>query len=204
MFGKAKSNLWLDAAIFLAFLVTALTGLLFWLVLPEGPGSSAALFLGVSKSDWADIHNWAGVAMLTGASVHILLHWKWAVCVARRYFQRLARQARLYFSLDSLLLVAFVLANLSGLVAWLILPQGGYQGGRNPAYNALLLGLTRHEWNDLHLWSSLAIIAILGVHVWLHWKWIVCMARRYAFELQTRDIISSTLLNRLHRERPVR
>jgi hypothetical protein len=179
MFGKAKSNLWLDAAIFLAFLITALTGLLFWLVLPEGRGSSAALFLGISKSGWGDIHNWAGVAMLVGASVHILLHWKWIVCVAKRYFRRLARQARLNFTLDSLLFIAFVLANLSGLVAWLVLPQGGYRGGRNPAYNALLLGLSRHQWHDLHLWSSLAIIAILGVHVLLHWKWITCMLRRY-------------------------
>jgi len=180
MFGKAKSNLWLDAAIFLAFLITTLTGLLFWLVFPEGPGSSAYVFLDLSKGDWTDIHEWAGVIMLGGALVHILLHWKWITCVGKRYFNKLARQARIYFTLDSLMLAAFVLVNLSGLVAWLVLPQGGYRGGRNLGYNVLLLGLGRHEWNDLHLWSGLAVVAILSLHVMLHWKWIVCTLRRYA------------------------
>lgn len=180
MFGKTKSNLWLDIAIFLSFLVTALTGLIFWLLLPEGPGSSRFVFMGLSKVTWTEIHNWAGIAMLAGAAVHILLHWKWITCVAKRYFGRLARQARLNFSLDSLMFVAFILVNLSGLIVWKALPSGGYRGGRNPAFRAAVLGLTRHEWNDLHLWVGLAIIAILTVHVSLHWKWIVCMLRRYA------------------------
>jgi hypothetical protein len=180
VFGKAKSNLWLDATIFLAFLTTALTGLLFWLVFPEGPGSSAYAFLGLSKAAWADVHEWAGVSMLAGALLHILFHWKWITCVGERYFRKLTRQARVYFTLDFLMLAAFVLVNLSGLVVWLILPQGGYRGGRNPGYDALLFGLGRHDWNNLHLWSGLAIIAILGLHIALHWKWIVCTLRRYA------------------------
>jgi hypothetical protein len=186
VFGKTKSNLWLDAAIFLAFMVVALTGLLLWLVLPAGRGSSAYLFWGLSKRTWMDIHDWAGVVMLAGVALHFLLHWKWIVCVGKRYFHRLARQARLYFTLDVLLLAAFILANLSGLLVWLAFGQGGYQGGRNPAYNAVILGLGRHDWNDLHLWSSLAIIAILATHIILHWKWILCTLRRYTQNAQSR------------------
>jgi hypothetical protein len=180
MFGKAKSNLWLDGAIFLAFMITALTGLVLWLILPEGPGSSSSIFWGLSKGVWTDIHDWAGVAMLLGAALHILLHLKWISCVSKRYFGKLAKQARINFTLNSLLLLAFVLVNISGLVAWLALGQGGYRGGRNPGYNATPIGMTRHQWNDLHLWSGMAIVAILLIHVALHWKWIVCTARRYA------------------------
>ena len=183
MFGKAKSNLWLDIAIFLAFIITALTGLLLWLVLPEGPGSSNAVFMNIDKGAWTDIHDWAGVAMLLGATLHILLHWKWISCVAQRYFGKLARQARLNFTLNSLMFVAFVLVNLSGLVVWLALGHGGYQGGRNPGFNASPMGLTRHQWNDLHLWAGLSIIAILIIHIALHWKWVVCTVRRYANNL---------------------
>ena len=178
MFGNSKSNLWLDAVIFLAFVTAALTGLLFWLVLPEGRGSSAYIFLGLSKETWTDIHNWAGVIMLSGAALHILLHGKWIVAVGKRYFRRLARQARINFTLDSMLFLSFVLVNLSGLLIWLALPAG-YQGGRNLAFNATILGLGRHNWNDLHLWSGLAIIAILSVHVLMHWKWILSTMRRY-------------------------
>jgi hypothetical protein len=193
MFGKLKSNFYLDAAIFLAFLVTTITGLLLWLVLPEGRGSSAFMFLGLSKRTWTDIHDWAGVVMLAGASLHILLHWKWIICVGKRYFRRLARQARLYFTLDAFLFSAFFLANLTGLVAWLAFGEGGFQGGRNPLYNNLVFGLGRHDWNDLHRWSSLAIIAILAIHVLLHWKWVALTMRRYIQALPKLDDLRVSL-----------
>jgi preprotein translocase subunit SecY len=180
MFGKSRYNFWLDLSILTAFLVTAVTGLLLWLVLPHGPGSQSSVFLGLTRYAWIDIHDWAGLAMLLGAATHIALHWKWISCVAGRYFKRLARQARINFSLNSLLFIAFFLASLSGLVAWLVLPGGGYQGGRNPFYNATLLGLTRHGWNDIHLWTGLAMIVVLTVHFALHWNWLTFTARRYA------------------------
>jgi hypothetical protein len=118
--------------------------------------------------------------VLLGAAIHIALHWKWISCVADRFFKKLARQARINFSLNTILFLAFSLASLSGMVIWLLLPGGGYQGGRNPFYNATLLGLTRHGWNDLHLYAGLAMIVVFAVHLALHWGWLTCVARRYA------------------------
>ena len=123
MFGKSRYNFWLDLSILTAFLVTAVTGLLLWLVLPHGPGSQSSVFLGLTRYAWIDIHDWAGLAMLLGAATHIALHWKWILCVAGRYFKRLARQARINFSLNSLLFIAFFLVSLSGLVAKLVLQR---------------------------------------------------------------------------------
>jgi len=180
VFNKTKYNFWLDATIFIAFLITAITGLLLWMVLPHEQGSQALSLLGLSRRTWVDLHDWAGLAMLIGATTHIALHWKWVTCVARRFLGKLAQQARFNFSLNSFLFVAFALASLSGLVAWLVLPSGGYRGGRNPLYNASLLGLTRYGWNDVHLWAGLAMIAVLVVHLALHQRWIVCSIRRYA------------------------
>lgn len=179
MFGKTKFNFWLDVTIFAAFLVTAITGLLLWLALPHTQSSQTLTFLKFTRSTWVDIHDWAGLATLIGAATHIALHWKWISCAAGRFFKKLARQARVNFSLDSLLFIAFVLANVSGLVVWLILPSEGYRGGRNPFYNASLLGLARHDWNDLHLYAGLAMIIALTVHLALHWKWVMCVLRRY-------------------------
>ncbi len=179
MFGKTKTNFWFDVTIFILFLITALTGLLLWLILPGGRGSSGTIFLGLTRQSWIDLHNWIGLAMLVGVTLHLLLHWKWISCVSQRYFKKLARQARVNFSLNSLLFVAFFLVNLSGLIAWLVLPSGGYQGGRNPFYGATLLTLTRHDWKDLHLWAGLAMIVILVIHLALHWQWVMCVVRRY-------------------------
>ena len=36
-----------------------------------------------------------------------------------------------------------------------------------------LWGLTRHEWGAIHFWISLGLIAIILVHLALHWAWIV-------------------------------
>jgi cytochrome b len=179
MFGKTKDNFWLDVTIFTLFLATALTGLLLWLVLPDGRGSGNTIFLGLTRNTWIDLHNWVGLAMLAGVTLHLVLHWKWITCVSRRYFKKLARQARINFSLNSLLFVAFFLVNISGLIVWLVLPSGGYQGGRNPFYNATIFTLTRHGWKDLHLWVGLALIVILTIHLVLHWQWVTCVARRY-------------------------
>jgi hypothetical protein len=180
MFGKTRFNFWLDISILMAFLIAAVSGLLLWLALPHGPGTKSFVFVGLTRQTWIDIHDWAGLAVLIGAGIHIALHWKWISCVADRYFKKLARQARINFSLNSLLFVAFFLASLSGLVVWLVLPGGGYQGGRNPFYNATLYGLTRHGWNDLHLYTGLAMMAVFAVHLVLHWNWLACVARRYA------------------------
>ena len=180
MSGTIKNNFWLDVVIFILFLVVSLTGLLLWLILPDGQHSSQLVWLGLTRAGWIDLHNWFGVALLAGIAIHLLLHTTWIVCVGRRYFKKLARQARLNFSLDTVLFLAFFVINISGLIIWLVLPSGGFQGGRNPTYGATLLWLDRHGWKDLHLWASLAMIAVMVLHVVWHWSWVMCVIRRYS------------------------
>jgi hypothetical protein len=177
---KTRFNFLLDAVIFVAFLATTFTGLLLWLVLPDGPGGSWATWLGLTRYTWVDIHSWAGLIMLLGVAWHLVMHWDWIICVARRLLVSTSRQARINFSLDAVMFAAFFVVSLSGLIVWLFLPAGGYRGGRNPFYGATALSLTRHEWSDLHLWVGLAIMALALVHLVLHWGWITCTARRFA------------------------
>lgn len=86
-------------------------------------------------------------------------------------------KAKLNLVVDVMILIAFIAATLSGLIL-MPMPHGGYQGGRNPAFNQTVSFLTRHEWKGLHVWASLAMIAGIVVHLALHWRWIVCMVRR--------------------------
>ena len=51
MFGKTRYNFWLDATIFVAFLITAITGLLLWLVVPHEQGSQT-LLLELARRTW--------------------------------------------------------------------------------------------------------------------------------------------------------
>ncbi len=41
-----------------------------------------------------------------------------------------------------------------------------------------LWGLTRHQWGTIHFWISLGLLAIVVIHVCLHWQWIVVSVKR--------------------------
>jgi len=75
----------------------------------------------------------------------------------------------------------------TGVVLRLTLPAGTNR-------TRLLWGLTRHGWGDIHFWMALAMLAIVFVHILVHWNWIVAMAARSA----TRSTASvSTLRKRI-------
>ncbi len=41
-----------------------------------------------------------------------------------------------------------------------------------------LWGLTRHQWGDAHFWISLGLLAVILLHLCLHWQWIVISVKR--------------------------
>ena len=88
-------------------------------------------------------------------------------------------KAKLNLVVDAAIFVTFTAATISGLVL-LTMPHGGFRGGRNPDFSQTLLFLDKAAWNDLHVWSSLALVGGIVIHLALHWRWIVWMARRYA------------------------
>jgi hypothetical protein len=63
--------------------------------------------------------------------------------------------------------VAFILSSISGLV--FLLPDDPTSG---------ILGISYQVWSNVHTWGSLAMIAGVGAHLALHWKWMVSMTRR--------------------------
>ena len=87
-----------------------------------------------------------------------------------------APRTRLNWTVDAIVLGGALLAALSGIY-FLFLPVGGYQGGRNPAYNLVIL-FSRATWEDLHTWGGVAMIIAVAVHFTLHWAWTKMMARR--------------------------
>ena len=69
---------------------------------------------------------------------------------------------------------------VSGFTLWLALPSGqGYQGGRGAGLEtSTFLSWTRHDWIDLHDWTAVALLAMLIIHLILHWKWIIYMTKK--------------------------
>ncbi len=92
--------------------------------------------------------------------------------------QMISTSTRNNWWVDLILFMSGIITFLSGFY-FFIFPVGGYQGGRNPFYGIVLL-FERHTWSDLHLWSSLALLAIAAIHIPLHWSWIITMVKRVA------------------------
>ncbi len=116
---SVKTNLWVDTAIFAAFLITfepALTGIA--------------------------IHEWLSLALAATLIVHLVLHWDWVIKVGIQFFRKLFHASQLDFIVDAVLFAAFVLVMLSGiLISKSVLPVLGIQPNASQAWRFL------HSWS---------------------------------------------------------
>ncbi len=78
--------------------------------------------------------------------------------------------------LDVVVFMGGFLAILSG-VYFLFLPIGGYQGGRNPMYDVIIL-FDRHAWEEIHIWTGVIFVLVVILHVALHWGWLSGMIKK--------------------------
>ena len=89
--------------------------------------------------------------------------------------ERLGRSTTRRWFLDAFLGLS-ALVVIASSIYFLYLPSG-YQGGRNPYYDATVL-FSRQIWDLLHTWSGIAMIAIAVAHIMVHWQWFLRMGRR--------------------------
>ena len=75
---------------------------------------------------------------------------------------------KINYMVDMLILIAFLLTGLSGIVLLLI------PGGRGLS-QYVVLGIPRAGWVELHDWAGISTMIGVFLHFVLHWKWLVCM-----------------------------
>jgi hypothetical protein len=63
-----------------------------------------------------------------------------------------------------LLIAGWCLTAVTGFILWAA-PTGPRAG-----WQVIFLGLTKHDWGEIHLWFGVAIIAITLIHIALDWK----------------------------------
>ena len=114
------------------------------------------------------VHEWLSLSLAAAIVVHLLLHWKWIVGVASRFFAKLWHASRLKFVIDTLLFIDFVAVVTSGiLISRVALPALG-----------LTLGQGDMGWRQLHSLSADAVIVLVGLHFALNWDWVVSTVKR--------------------------
>lgn len=93
---RTHFNALVDAAAMLAFMLLASTGFVLQHQLPPGSGELAGrgmgrgamqrsieLLWGATRHEWGVIHYWIAWALVLILSVHLVLHWKWIVCMIK-------------------------------------------------------------------------------------------------------------------------
>ncbi len=70
------------------------------------------------------------------------------------------------FIIDIASFLALLGLTISGII--IALP---HKHGPN---EAKILGISRGEFGDIHLWVGIAFIVLMLVHIILHWDWVKC------------------------------
>jgi hypothetical protein len=83
-------------------------------------------------------------------------------------------------AVDLLGLLSFVPVAISGVVLFFVFPHGGFQGGRNPLYADVFLGISRNDWISVHDYLGLAFILLMAVHILLHWRYFRHINRHFS------------------------
>ncbi|MBX0326271.1 DUF4405 domain-containing protein [Oscillochloris sp. ZM17-4] len=114
------------------------------------------------------IHEWLGVALGATITTHLLLNWSWIVQVTKRFFGKVQWSARLSYVLNALLFIDMTVIIFTGLmISKAVLPTFGLE--------AMHGGV----WKALHSLSANLSVFLVGLHVALHWQWIVNMTKRF-------------------------
>ena len=162
MMNKTKRNFWLDEAILIAFLITAITGFVLWRVIPHESGIA---ILGLSRSVWITFHISSGIVSLAGVVLHVAWHWNWLKSLRGRPLSGMSEKLRTNRIVNRIMWITYIAASVSGALAWAMHFGNGSYVVTVP--------------DRLHMVVGLAWIFLVTVHLALHRKWIVSTTQRY-------------------------
>jgi hypothetical protein len=159
---RTEQNFWLDVTIFVALLITTITGFILWLVIPH---KLDIVFLGFSRSAWVYSHICFGMAGLAGIVIHIVMHRGWLKALRGRRLSRMTDKLRANRVMDRIMWITYIATNVFGAIAWALHFGDDIYVVRIPDRLHVVFGVA---------WTILTI-----AHLALHWKWIASATQRY-------------------------
>ena len=113
-------------------------------------------------SNWNTVHIWAGSLLLIGSAVHLGTNLDWVKIVLSRPANTLKKRVLQNRRTDLGLFLSGLVCMVSGGL-WLVTRE---------------MSTFAERWSNLHTISGLFMIVLLGIHLLLHWDWIVNTTRQ--------------------------
>jgi cytochrome b len=128
----------------------------------------AFVLANVPQTTGIPLHEWISILFIVPIMVHILLDWKWIVSVTQRLFKRLPGEVRFNQIWDLIIFIMMVFVLFTGFII------------SEAALPALGIPITIDPfWSAMHDLSVNLLMVFVGVHLAVHWGWIVSMFKRY-------------------------
>lgn len=88
-------------------------------------------------------------------------------------------KSKVNFVVDCLMfLLMMAIAGLGLLMKYVLLPGQERWGKYGRNVELYFFGLDRHAWGDIHFYLALGLLALLALHLYLHWPLVVALFRR--------------------------
>lgn len=103
-------------------------------------------------------HELASLVLGLAMIIHVVINWKWVISVSKRIFSK--RKTRLSYVLNIALLLDMLVIIISGLlISEILFPNFRY--------------FINVNWLPIHVVSSFIGLLTIGIHIGLHWNWIL-------------------------------
>ena len=119
-------------------------------------------FLGIT------FHEIAGLVICLFYILHKALSWQFIKETTSRLFGKIPGRSRINYIIDVLLLIGFILIIMSGM-------------GIAKTMDFSWLGFSKENfivWRFMHTSVSMIVLMLVGVHVGMHWSWVVARFRK--------------------------
>ena len=128
----------------------------------------AYVIVNIPQATGIPFHEWISVVFIVPLVIHILLDWKWVVSVTKRMFGKLPGEVRFNHIFDLIIFVVMTLALMTGFViSEAALPAMGIHIAIDPF------------WSAMHDLTANLTMFLIGIHLAMHWGWIVSSFKRY-------------------------
>lgn len=133
----------------------------------------------IPQSTGIVVHEWLSFLILIPFALHLIINWNWITSNSKNLFKSKKQKNKFDYFFNWLLYVAMLVVTVSGIViSEAALPSLGINVEITPF------------WTKIHNVSASLLIVLLGVHIALHWKWIVKTYKKINFRTDFHHIKS--------------